>query len=205
MSSEEVVANAMYPWFISFLPAGFFTFIFYYSVKLQEHTHTLWNQLCFSSKLFWNSFKAQYIHFYRIGDVFVPYHTFVNTIPYIIPGNEEWTYDCANKLFLEQPNGMNYKVKKIPFLGTILMNKERNEMTADLTEWLMDVHTSSRDAVVPPQVLVTAFLSDTNTSIHGSLDNYYLHCTTLTLDDIDFELSTGKERIVQENDTGQNT
>ena len=78
-------------------------------------------------------------------------------------------------------------------------------MVADLTEWMMDVHTCSHDAFVPPQVLVTAFLSDTNTSIHDSLDKYYLHCTTLTLDEIDFELSTGKERVVEEQNTGQNT
>jgi hypothetical protein len=205
MSSDEIqrAQGAAYTTFFGFLfgfisPTTLATLIQYYC-GMKDFVGRVWTQTCYSTKVLTNSFQDQYIRFYKIGSVFVPIHTWLSAQPPMMPGELLWVYNCTKKEFTELASAaVSLDIRKIPYIAATLTNRDGSETIADLSEWLVDVHTQSADAFVPPQVLVSAYAFDTNKIFTQNMNDLFLHCMTLSLDEAVFCVGTGTEVLVEE-------
>jgi hypothetical protein len=111
-------------------------------------------------------------------------------VPHMMPGQLQWIYNCSTKVFTEVTATLREE-RNVPYIAATLTNADGSEVYADLSEWIGDVHTHSADAFVPPQVLVGAFAFDTQTMLMRDLNNLYLRCMMLSLDEVTYNVGTG--------------
>ncbi len=198
MSSDAIqrapgdLAQTFFRYIVGFFSTSFLTTLIQYYLNVKEGAVRAWNQTCYTTNAVKCSFQTQYIRFYKVGDSFVPIHVFMGDVPHMMPGELQWIYDCSNKIFTEI-NSATREVRKVPYIAATLTNESGSETYADLSEWLVDVHTHSTDAFVPAQVLVGAFAFDTQTMLMRDLHQLYLRCMMLSLDEIIYNVGTGKD------------